>query len=112
MLEALCKMLGLRPWFRYEKYRSTYALPGIKGVELDFDETPVGDYLELEGHRVSIDRAARRLGFTKADYIVRSYGGLFMESLQVRGKGPAKNEPTPGLGLPDMLFQKRSASRK
>jgi adenylate cyclase class IV len=112
MLEALCKMLGLRPWFRYEKYRSTYALPGIKGVELDFDETPVGDYLELEGVRVSIDRAARRLGFSKADYIVGSYGGLFMESLKIRGKGATKNEPTPELGLPDMLFRKQSASLK
>jgi adenylate cyclase class IV len=107
MLEALCKMLGLRPWFRYEKYRSTYALPGIKGVELDFDETPVGDYLELEGARVSIDRAARRLGFTKADYIVGSYGGLFMESLKIRGTGATKNEPTP-----DMLFRKQGAARK
>jgi adenylate cyclase class IV len=112
MLEALCKMLGLRPWFRYEKFRSTYALPGIKGVELDFDETPVGDYLELEGARVSIDRAARRLGFSKADYIVRSYGGLFMESLKLRGKGATINEPTPALGLPDMLFRKQSAARK
>ncbi len=112
MLEALCKMLGLRPWFRYEKYRSKYALPGIKGVELDFDETPVGDYLELEGARVSIDRAARRLGFTKADYIVGSYGGLFMESLKIRGKGATKNEPTPELALPDMLFRKQSAPGK
>jgi len=112
MLEALCKMLGLRPWFRYEKYRSKYELPGIKGVELDFDETPVGDYLELEGTRVSIDRAARRLGFSKGDYIVGSYGGLFMESLKIPGKGATINEPTPELGLPDMLFRKQGASRK
>ena len=109
VLEGLCRLLGLRPWFRYEKYRSAYALPGIKGVELDFDETPVGDYLELEGDRASIDRAARLLGFGKGDYIVKSYGGLYMESRGIRGEGPVKGEPAPNSGVPDMLFGKAGA---
>jgi adenylate cyclase class IV len=123
VLESICRLLGLRPWFRYEKYRSKYVLPGIKGVELDFDETPVGDYLELEGDRASIDRAAGLLGFSKDDYIVKSYGGLFVEALhfkpsRIRGEASAKNEPTPELRLPDMLFRQpksrrnRSARRK
>ncbi len=41
--------LGLAPRFRYEKYRSTYRLPGIAHVVVELDETPIGDFLELEG---------------------------------------------------------------
>jgi adenylate cyclase class IV len=32
VLEGMCRLLGLRPWFRYEKYRTPYVLPSIKGV--------------------------------------------------------------------------------
>ena len=113
VLEGLVKLLGLQPWFRYEKYRTPYALPLIKGVVLDFDETPVGDFVELEGARVAIDRAARALGFAKRDYITGSYGRLHMESLHIKGKAASQYEPTPGTGLPDMVFSKaKKASSK
>lgn len=79
--------LGLRPCFRYEKFRTTYRLPGIGKVKVEFDETPIGLFLELEGPRREIDRAAARLGFGPADYIVKSYGELFVEE---RGAGPSR----------------------
>ena len=105
--------LGLRPWFRYEKYRSTYRLPGFYGLVVALDETPIGDFLELEGGSAAIDRCSALLGFRPADYIVKSYGALFLE--QRRSAAAAAGSSTPGsrdepsnaAGLPDMLFPVR-----
>src|SRR3990172_846679 len=41
--------MGLRPSFRYEKYRTTYQIPRVAGLLVEMDETPIGDFLELEG---------------------------------------------------------------
>ena len=72
VLEAL----GYRPAFRYEKYRTEYALPSGDPGEAMLDETPAGVFLELEGPPRWIDRTARRLGFREADYITASYAEL------------------------------------
>jgi adenylate cyclase, class 2 len=98
--------LGLRPWFRYEKFRSTFRLPRIKGLQLMLDETPIGVFVELEGERGEIDRAAGLLGFGPSDYITKSYGALFMEELGLAARA-FHNEPIPSSGLPDMVFDRR-----
>ena len=90
--------LGLRPCFRYEKFRTTYRLPGIGKLKIEVDETPIGLFLELEGPRREIDRAAARLGFGPGEYITKSYGALFMEErgagrgLKSRKRAGAKRE--------------------
>jgi len=94
--------MGLVPWFRYEKYRSTFKLPGVPGAKVELDETPIGDFLEIEGSPAAIDRAARQLGFRRSDYITKSYGALFME--QQNARGTSGSEPTPADRLPDMIF--------
>lgn len=104
-LPRILEALGLRAWFRYEKFRSTFQLPGMS-VKLELDETPIGVFVELEGERGQINRAAALLGFHGSDYINKSYGALFMEA---RGRSRARGrmapvEPTPSSGLPDMLF--------
>jgi adenylate cyclase class 2 len=38
--------LGYQVYVSYEKYRRTYQLPG---VEIMLDETPLGDFIEIEG---------------------------------------------------------------
>jgi adenylate cyclase class 2 len=53
------------------------------------DETPVGVYLELEGSPRWIDRSARQLGFSEPDYIVRSYGRLYLEWCERKKIKPA-----------------------
>jgi adenylate cyclase, class 2 len=79
LLERILAGLGLQPSFRYEKYRSTYRLPRLSGVLIDLDETPIGVFLELEGSPRAIDRAARLLGFSPADYLVSSYAALYFD---------------------------------
>jgi len=79
------RALGLRPGFRYEKYRTTFRLPGL---HLDLDETPVGVFLELEGARRSIDRVASALGFAPHEYINGTYWDLYAADCRRRGRKP------------------------
>ena len=88
-LRGLLGALGLRPVFQYEKIRSTYELPGIRGVLVELDETPIGVFLELEGEPRAIDRVSRRLGYSPKDYLVSSYGALYLADCRRRGVRPA-----------------------
>jgi adenylate cyclase class 2 len=85
-IEPVIRALGLRPWFRYEKFRTTYRLPRLTGLHIEFDETPVGAFLELEGTRRAIDRAARLLGYSAKDYLTASYWDLHVRECRKRGK--------------------------
>lgn len=125
----LLEAFGLGPRFRYEKYRTTYRIAGRGGALMaELDETPIGTFLELEGSRAAIDRAARGLGFGPADYIVETYVALFIEKLHETSRKQSRNESQaflnssdrfsdrdlPGGDLPDMLFPRKmlDGSRK
>jgi adenylate cyclase class IV len=98
--------LGFQPCFRYEKFRTTYRLPGMRNLKLEFDETPIGLFLELEGPPREIDGAARGLGFARGEYINKSYGALFMEERGVKRDTAWHGEPTSFSRWPDMLFRR------
>ena len=66
--------LGLVAAFRYEKWRMEWTDGDGHCV---IDETPIGDYAELEGPSAWIDRIAARLGVDPAQYVTLSYGRLF-----------------------------------
>lgn len=103
-LATIFEGLGMRGWFRYEKYRTTYRLAArwAKGLLIEVDETPIGNFAELEGAPGKIDRAAKELGYSKADYILKNYLTLYKEECRKRGKAPG-----------DMLFrQRKHASSK
>jgi len=72
-MDRVLRALGFEPAYRYQKYRQPYRLGG---VEVLLDETPVGNFLELEGPPEAIDAAARTLGFAPADYDTRTYREL------------------------------------
>jgi adenylate cyclase class 2 len=72
--QLLLERLGFKAVFRYEKYRETWSLLEQTVV---VDETPIGDFLEIEGDAEGIHRAATALGFSRADYLTDSYIGLF-----------------------------------
>jgi adenylate cyclase class 2 len=69
--------IGFRPFFTYEKYREVFQLDG---VAIMLDETPIGNFLEIEGDPQAIDAAAACLGFSRGDYISDSYYQLFLHS--------------------------------
>jgi adenylate cyclase class 2 len=75
--EALASVflsLGLVAAFRYEKWRTEWSDGDGHCV---VDETPIGNYAELEGSAEWIDRTAARLGIDPAQYMTQSYGRLF-----------------------------------
>jgi adenylate cyclase class 2 len=92
-LTTILEGLGLRGWFRYEKFRTTFRLPASQkwadGLLIELDETPIGTFAELEGPPKAIDRAARELGYSQRDYILSNYLGLYLEDCQGRGEKPS-----------------------
>jgi adenylate cyclase class 2 len=66
--------LGLVPAFRYEKWRTEWDDGQGHCV---VDETPIGDFAELEGPAQWIDQKAQPLGIDPGSYITLSYGRLF-----------------------------------
>jgi adenylate cyclase class 2 len=73
-LEEVFLSLGLVAAFRYEKWRTEWSDGEGHCV---VDETPIGDYAELEGTADWIDHAAARLGVERSEYLTLSYGRLF-----------------------------------
>jgi adenylate cyclase class 2 len=74
VLEQIFLSMGLVAAFRYEKWRSEWTDGEGHCV---VDETPIGNFAELEGAAEWIDRAAARLGVDAARYMTLSYGRLF-----------------------------------
>lgn len=90
-LRAILESIGLLEVFCYEKFRTTFA-PRRKSKARQalvvFDQTPIGDFLELEGPKRWIDETARQLGFSRTDYITASYASLYLAWCQEEGKKP------------------------
>ncbi len=73
-LAEVFRSLGLVASFRYEKWRTEWSDAQGHCV---VDETPIGNYAELEGDGEWIDRTSARLGVDRSRYITLSYGRLF-----------------------------------
>jgi len=78
--------LGMRTWFRYQKYREEFS---ARGLVIAIDETPVGTYVELEGDEEAILAMTAALGRSPEDFIIDSYYRLFIKRREEFGlSGP------------------------
>jgi adenylate cyclase, class 2 len=67
--------LGYQVIWTYEKYRTTYT---AQGVEITLDETPLGDFAEIEGPApASIKQMCEALSLNWEARLLDSYAGLF-----------------------------------
>jgi adenylate cyclase class 2 len=73
-IEAILEALGLAPRFRYEKRREEWRL-GSALVALD--ETPIGNYVEIEADPAEIRRVVIALDLDFASAIPYSYAKLY-----------------------------------
>lgn len=90
-MDAILRGLGYSPSFRYEKFRAEWK---DKTGNVVVDQTPIGDFCEIEGPSRWIDATARRLGVNREDYITKNYAALFAE--WKRETGSAAKEMTFG----------------
>ena len=88
-MEQILRALGYSPSFRYEKFRSEWT-DGTGQVVVD--QTPIGNFCEIEGRPRWIDRTAKKLGVSRGEYIVKNYAALFDE--WKRETGSAAEEMT------------------
>ncbi|HEY3176349.1 MAG TPA: class IV adenylate cyclase [Candidatus Polarisedimenticolia bacterium] len=83
----ILRSLGYVRIYRYQKYRRYYAWTDPAtgaALAITLDETPIGVFMELEGPKEGIDRAAGRMGYAESDYIVDDYRALHLEWLKDR----------------------------
>lgn len=90
VFEKILSSLGLRPRFRYEKRREEFQ---IAECTVALDETPIGNFVEVEGSSDGIRAALTAIGLDPAPAVAESYPALYRRE---RGRNPALPE--------DMLF--------
>lgn len=75
-MDAILRALGYAPSFRYEKFRAEWT--DGKG-QIVTDETPIGNFCEIEGPSRWIDATANKLQVRPDAYITKNYATLFLE---------------------------------
>jgi adenylate cyclase class 2 len=75
-LAGILQALGFKPSFAYEKFRTEWS---DQTGHVVVDETPIGDFGEIEGPPQWIDEVASRLGISRDQYITASYVELFLQ---------------------------------
>jgi adenylate cyclase class 2 len=94
-MDAILRALGYAPSFRYEKFRAEWS--DGKG-QVVVDETPIGNFCEIEGPPRWIDATAKQLGVSKAEYITKNYATLFLE-WKARTKSRAEEMTFEAVGI-------------
>ncbi|MHB1023075.1 MAG: class IV adenylate cyclase [Acidobacteriaceae bacterium] len=74
-MAAIFRQLGYEPVFHYEKWRAEWS---DSVGHLVIDETPIGNFAELEGPTEWIDRTLHLLEIDPSICITESYGKLFL----------------------------------
>jgi adenylate cyclase class 2 len=89
---AILGQLGMKTWFRYQKYRQEYSIstPGEPGHEviIALDVTPVGDFAELEGAEADIRALAVKLGIEESQFLRDSYYMVYTRFCHEQGREP------------------------
>jgi len=89
--EAILRGLGLERRFRYEKRREEW---NCAGCVVALDETPIGDFVEVEGQPPAIRKVIADLALDPAEAIPYSYPELYAR----------RRKEEPGLP-PDMVWK-------
>jgi adenylate cyclase, class 2 len=81
----ILEKIGMQIGFRYQKYRREFSL---RGVLVAVDETPIGDYVEIEGPEDGIRDLASRIGIAESQFLRQSYYALYLEHCRNKGVVP------------------------
>jgi predicted adenylyl cyclase CyaB len=90
----LFERLGFHRSFRYQKYRTIYNLKrNDRSITVTFDETPMGNFIEIEGDEEGVLQTMQAAGFSVEEIIRESYPELQANRCKERG-----------LPLEDLIF--------
>lgn len=91
----LFERLGFHRAFRYQKYRTSYSLALEESkLKVEYDETPMGNFIEIEGDEPEVLRVLEVTGFSVSDIIRESYPEL--QALRCKARG---------IPLEDLIFE-------
>jgi adenylate cyclase class 2 len=93
--------------FRYEKYRTEWSHPtedAVSPLHLVIDETPIGNYAELEGPTAWIDQTLADLNIDPTTCLTDSYGRLFND-WKARTAHPAENLTFAEIAVPALAIR-------
>jgi adenylate cyclase class 2 len=78
--------LGYHRSFRYQKYRTVYeTVVDDQRLHVVLDETPMGNFIEIEGNEAAIVRVLEAAGFSAKDAVRQSYPELQASRCRERG---------------------------
>jgi adenylate cyclase class 2 len=103
-LADIFQQLGYLPVFQYDKYRTEWsqAIDSGATAHLVIDETPIGNYAELEGPTAWIDQTLIVLNIDPATCLTDSYGKLFLDWKERTGS-PAENLTFAEIAAPALI---------
>ena len=81
-MRGILEQMGYRPVYRYQKYREELRLDGLT---VTVDETPIGDFVELEGSPDRIRAVAEKLDVDPETFLDVSYRELHRRDCEARG---------------------------
>jgi adenylate cyclase class 2 len=82
----LFERLGFHRSFRYQKYRTVYQVAiDNKDFTVVFDETPMGNFIEIEGPEATVTGVLEVAGFSTNDIVRESYPELQAKRCNERG---------------------------
>lgn len=82
-IKGILHSIGLKIYFRYEKYREEYIL---NDALVCIDELPFGFFLEIEGDEANIDRVTEILQLDRNVFSKKSYAAIYAEICRQAGK--------------------------
>ena len=75
-LQMILERIGYLPYWKKERYRESFLL---NMTQICIDETPMGNFIEIEGKQENIIDIAKKLGFSQKNFIAEGYGKLWRE---------------------------------
>ncbi|MFB3851950.1 MAG: class IV adenylate cyclase [Acidobacteriota bacterium] len=82
-IKNILHSIGLKVYFRYEKYREEYTLCNAL---VCIDELPFGFFMEIEGNEDDIEKVTDILALDRNSFSKKSYAAIYAEICRQAGK--------------------------
>ena len=85
VMSNILRMMGYAPSTSYEKYTTAFKLKSQSDIHIEIQKYPFETFLEIEGDKEEIEKAAKQLGFDIKNALVKPVDTLFMEWRLAKG---------------------------